>query len=216
VTETGEVVRDIDDCLSAPIEPGIYRIDDALDVICRVECHPQIQSLVVEKQLLEKAGLFDESLFGAEDTRLIYNLAFLTGFTYIDHPLVILHRGTFNSLMDDMRLEPARKRYGCRIRVQAEAYWRMLEVAPEKARVLRKRQSYFISRRAELACAANELGLARAMAKDGILFAGNLTTFIRCLGIYACPILFRARCRRKYHKIEMESSQPSSACAQRT
>jgi hypothetical protein len=216
VTENGESIRDIEDCVSVAGRPAEYWIEDAVDVICRARCHPQVQSLVVDKQLVEKAGMFDESLYVAEDTRLIYNLAFLSGFAYVDEPLVVIHHELTDSLTRESKPESARRRYSSYARVQAEAYWRMLEVAPQKAPLLRKRLSYFVSRRAELACAANQLGLARAIAKDGLLFAGDATTFLRCLGICAWPSLFRARCRRKHQKIEVKSSQPSSACAQRT
>jgi glycosyltransferase involved in cell wall biosynthesis len=198
VTDQGEVIRDVDELLSQPIGSQTYRVSDAVDMICQVRCHPHVQSLVVEKPLLEAAGLFDESLYGAEDTRLVYNLSFLSGFTYIDSPLVVIHRGTSNSLLNEMKSGPAQKRYNARVRVQAEAYWRLLEVRPEKALILRKRLSYFISRRAELACAMNQLPLARLMAKDGLLFAADLGTFVRCLGLSVCPSLFRSRFGRKY------------------
>jgi glycosyltransferase involved in cell wall biosynthesis len=197
VTERGDPIQDIDDLCPKAIEPGVYRIDDAVDSIWRLKCHP-LPSMVVDKQLLEKAGLFDESLHAAEDTRLIYNLAFLSRFAYIDHPLVVIHQGAHNSLTFDGKTESARKRYSSYLRVQAEAYWRMLEVRPEKAPLLRKRLSYFISRRAELACAANQLHLARMIAKDGLLFAPDMGTFVRCLGLSVCPSLFRARFRRKF------------------
>jgi glycosyltransferase involved in cell wall biosynthesis len=193
VTERGELIRDIDDLCPKAIESGVYCVEDAVDLICRLKCHPLLPSLIVDKQLLERVGLFDESLYAAEDTRLIYNLAFLSGFAYIDYPLVTVFRGTSNSLSYDSKPESARKRYSSYLRVQAEAYWRMLEVHPEKAPVLRKRMSYFVSRRAELACVANQLRLARVIAKDGLLFAGDLRTFVRCAGIYACPVLFRGR-----------------------
>jgi glycosyltransferase involved in cell wall biosynthesis len=209
VTERGEPVRDIDDLCLIATEPGVYCVPDALDLVCRVDCHPLLPSLIVEKQLLETAGSFDESLYVAEDTRLIYNLAFLSGFAYIDEPLVVIHQGVSHSLSYDAMPESARKRLGSYARVQAEAYWRMLEISPEKASLLRRRLSYFASRRAELACAANHLRLARVIAKDGFLFAGDLRTFVRCLGLYVCPILFRRRLMRKWYKVNV-TTPPSS------
>ncbi len=200
VTERGEPVRDIDDLGLIAIESGVYCVQDALDLICRVDCHPLLPSLVVDKQLLETVGLFDESLYAAEDTRLIYNLAFLSGFAYIDDPLVVIHQGANHSLSYDAKPESARKRFSSYLRVQAETYWRMLEIYPEKASVLRQRLSYFVSRRAELACAANQLRLARDIAKDGLLMAGDVRCFVRCLGLCVCPILFRSRFRRKWYR----------------
>jgi glycosyltransferase involved in cell wall biosynthesis len=199
-TQDGETIRDIDELLPAAKKSEIYCFEDAVDSISQLQCHPQVQSMVVEKQLLERAGLFDESLHAAEDTRLIYNLAFLSGFVYLDRSLVVIHRGTFNSLTHDLKPESASKRYGCYVRVQLEAYWQMLEIRPRQARLLRKRIGYFISRRAELACAAKQFQSARMMAKEGVVFAGDTATFIRCLLIYLCPFLVSSRFRAKWYK----------------
>jgi glycosyltransferase involved in cell wall biosynthesis len=200
VTEDGKVIRDIDDVLPTTSKSDTHYFRTPVGLICDLICHPQVQSMVVEKLLLEKAGAFDESLSGSEDTRLIYNLMFLSGFAYLNIPLVVIFHDTFNSLMLDLNPESARKRFSCNLRVQLEAYWRLLEVQPQKAGLLRKRIGYFISRRAELACAADQFHLARVVAKDGIFFAGDVPTFIRCLGIYLCPILFRSRFRSKWYK----------------
>ena len=77
-------------------------------------------------------------------------------------------------------------------------YWRLVEISPEKASVIRKRLGYFISRRAEIACAARQPHLARALALDGILFAGNFRDFARCAGVLVCPSLVRNRARKKW------------------
>jgi glycosyltransferase involved in cell wall biosynthesis len=200
VAGNGEIITDIDEFLPATKDSDVYCFEHAVDLICDLKSHPQVQSMMVEKQLLEKAGLFDESLHVAEDTRLIYNLAFLAGFAYIDRPLTVINRGTFNSLTCDLNPEAAKKRYSCYLRVQIEAYWRMVEIRPQKAFLIRKRIAYFNSRRAEIACAAKQFQLARAIAKDGILSAGDMATFIRCAGLYLCPILFHSRFRRKWYR----------------
>jgi glycosyltransferase involved in cell wall biosynthesis len=199
VDGNGGIIPDIDELLPTTKDSDIYCFEDAIDSICDLTYHPQVQSMIVEKQLLENAGLFDESLYAAEDTRLIYNLAFLSGFAYINRPLVVINRGTPNSLTYDLNPESARKRLSCYLRVQLEAYWRMMEVRPKEALLMRKRIGYFNSRRAEIACAAKQFQLARAIAKDGILSAGDMATFIRCAGIYLCPILFHSRFRRKWY-----------------
>lgn len=204
VTGQGEAIRDIDDIIPATNKSETHYFENPVDLICHLKCHPQVQSMVVEKQLLEKAGAFDESLYAAEDTRLIYNLAFLSGFVYLDSPLVVIFRGTSNSLTYDLKPESARKRYSSYLRVQSEAYWRMLEVQPRKACLLRNRIGYFIFRRAELACAANQLQSARLIAKEGLFLSGDISTFIRCLAIYLCPILLRSRFRAKWYKDGLE------------
>ncbi|HTS19485.1 MAG TPA: glycosyltransferase family A protein [Verrucomicrobiae bacterium] len=208
VRKGGEPVRDIDDYRTSALESHVYRVDDAIDVICCGISHPQIQSLVVDKHLIEQVGLFDESLFGAEDTRLIYNLAFLTGLVYVDEPLVVIHRDASNSLLGDMKPESAGRRYACRARVQAEAYWRLLEIDPERAVIVRRRLGYFISRWAELACAANQLRLAHDLARDGLLMTGCLRDFVRCLGLYLSPRVFRPWFQRKWYGKQQSVHSP--------
>jgi glycosyltransferase involved in cell wall biosynthesis len=198
-TPDGNLITDIDELLPASAQSQTHYFVDALDAISRVQLHPQIQSMMAGKELIERAGLFDPSLHVAEDTRLIYNLAFLSAFTYINEPLVTIFSGTPNSLTHDLDPEAASKRYGSYLRVQLEAYWRMLEVRPGQAYLIRKRIGYFISRRAELACAADQLHLARVAASDGIFFAGDIRTFIRCLAMYLCPMLLRSRLRAKWY-----------------
>lgn len=196
----GVLISDIDELLPAAKVSDIYCFENAVDSIYQLKGHPQVQSMMVDKKLLEQVGLFDESLYAAEDTRLICNLAFVVGFVYLNRPLVVIHRGTDNSLTYDLKPESATKRISSYLRVQLEIYGRMLEVQPGKAYLLRKRIGYFISRRAELACAANQLQFARQLAKDGIAFAGDVSTFIRCLGIYLFPTLLRSRFRAKWYK----------------
>jgi glycosyltransferase involved in cell wall biosynthesis len=204
VAENGEILRDIDELLPATKQSEIYCFENAMETICQLKCHPLIPSMVVEKELLEQAGLFDESIYASEDTRLIYNLAFLSGFIYVDCPLVVVYRRSHNSLTYDLNPETAGKRFSSYLRVQVEAYWRMLEVHPNQAYLIRKRIGCFISQRAEVACAANQLHLARVIAKDGIPFAGDIRTFVVCLGIYLCPFLLRSRFRTKWYKTDKE------------
>jgi hypothetical protein len=197
VTDRGELWKDVEDIVSKTLEPGVYHVEDAAVSICEAPCHPLIQTLMVEKKLLEQAGLFDESLHNAGDTELLFKLSFLSGFIYISHPLVVISRNSPNSLTYDSESEAAAKRQNSYMRVQAEIYWRMLELRPEKISGTRNRMAYFISRRAELACAAGQFQLARAMAKDGIYFAGDFRTRLRCAAIYLSPFLSRALFRRK-------------------
>jgi hypothetical protein len=77
-------------------------------------------------------------------------------------------------------------------------YWRLAEISPEKVSVLRKRLGYFISKRAEIACAAGELPVARTLARDGIFYAGTFRDFARCAGILLAPHLIRTRAQKKW------------------
>lgn len=203
LAENKEPIRDIDELKPSIGKPITHYFAQALDLMASVQLHPQIQSLMADRLLVRRAGMFDESLYAAEDTRLIYNLAFLSGFAYIDEPLVVIHRGSVNSLTSNTNPEAARKRLSSYARVQAEMFWRMLERDPGKAVIFRRRFSYFISRRAELACVARQFDLARIAAKNALGFSGDMKTFIRCLGIYLFPRLLHGRFKKKWSQEEV-------------
>ncbi len=200
VTDSGEVVEDLEQLASTCVETGVYRIDQsaAIDSVSRAPRHPYLQTLVIAKELLERVGNFDTSLCAAEDTQLIFNLAFFAGFLYVDQPLVVIHRGTIGSLTYDPRPESAARRFAAYLRVQATMYWRLLETYPQKAPVSRRNLAYFISCRAELACVAGQLKLARALAKDCFVLAGDWRTRVRGAWIYLLPGLFRALYRKRW------------------
>jgi len=200
VTDSGEMLQDIEEIASTAVETGVYRIDRsaALDSVSRAHSHPYLQTSVIAKQLLDRVGSFDTTLNAAEDTLLIFNLAFLTAFLYVDRPLVVIHRGTPGSLTYDQRPEAAARRYASYLRVQATMYWRLLETDPKKASVTRRNLAYFMSRRAELACVMEQRELARALAWDCMVLAGDWRTRVRSTWIYLLPGLFRARYGKRW------------------
>jgi glycosyltransferase involved in cell wall biosynthesis len=193
IAQTGELLKDIEHVVSMPLEAGVHRVDEsaAVDSVATVPSHPYLQSAVVARELLDAVGMFDTSLQAAEDTLLIFRMALLGGYLYIDRPLVVIHRGTPGSLTYDSNPEAAARRYASYSRVQAAMYWRLLETYPHKALVTRRNLAYFISRRAELACVAGQLTLARALAKDCFALAGDWRTRVRGAWIYLLPGLFR-------------------------
>lgn len=214
VTEGKEQIRDVDGLKPASTDGALKHFEDALQAIWKVQLHPLVPSMVANRQLVHRAGMFDTSLHAGEDTRLIYNLMFLAGFAYVDEPLVTIFQRSANSLTYDANPEAARKRYSSFLRVQAEAYWRLLETNPDGAYMLRTRLAYFISRRSELACAAGQSTLARKMARDGMAFAGDMATFLRCLAIWLCPALVQARFRKKWYSCTARAMQPSAKPAE--
>jgi glycosyltransferase involved in cell wall biosynthesis len=199
-TDSGESLQDIEEIASTRVEDGVYSVepDAAIDSATSASCHPLLQTAVIARKLLDRVGTFDTSLSAAEDTLLIFNLAFHAGFLYIDRPLVVIHRGSAGSLTYDLKPESAARRYASYTRVQAQMYWRLLETHPEKSPVTRRNLAYFISRRAELACVARQLKVARALAKDCFVLAGDWPTRIRGAWIYLLPGLFRARYRKRW------------------
>jgi hypothetical protein len=142
--------------------------------------------------------LFDQSFHVAEDAELIFRLSFLTGFIYIDRPLTIIFEHSPNSLTYTQKLGPLALRNQSYLRLLAHMYWRLAEMSPEKIPVMRKRLGYFISRRAEIACAAGELRVARLLARDGIFFAETFRDFLRCAGVLLLPDIIRLRAQKKW------------------
>jgi GT2 family glycosyltransferase/glycosyltransferase involved in cell wall biosynthesis len=193
-----ETLRDIEFISSTPREPGILYVQNPADSVCLSPRHPLIQTMVAGKNLLEKAGLFDESFPAAEDAELIFRLSFLSGFLYIDRPLATIFEHSVNSLTYSEALGPMTRRHQSYLRLLGQMYWRLAEVSPEKVSAVRKQLGYFISRRAEIACAAGQLPVARAFARDGIFFAGCFRDFARCAGILLFPNLVRSRAQKKW------------------
>jgi glycosyltransferase involved in cell wall biosynthesis len=200
VADDGELFADVEELVTSAVDPNVLRIDSAaaIDSVAKARCHPYIQSLLIRRSLLEKVGLFDESLKAAEDTIMIFRLAHLTEFLYLDRPLVTIYRGTADSLTYDPKVEAAANRQESYARAQSEMYWRMLSSFPEKALIPRTRLAYFASRRAEIACALGQFSCARSYARNGFLLAADWRTFVRSSLIYMFPRFARRWCKRKW------------------
>lgn len=179
-------------------EPFVYSVQNAMDSVCVSPRHPLVPTMVVEKKLLEEVGLFDETFQAAEDAELIFRLSFVSGFIYIDRPLTTVFEHSVHSLTYSEKLAPIARRNQSYLRLLAHMYWRVAESAPEKTSVMRERLGYYISRRAEIACAEKKWRVARVLAKDGIFFAGTMRDFARCAGVLLAPGLVGSRAQRKW------------------
>ncbi|MGH7942144.1 MAG: glycosyltransferase family 2 protein [Limisphaerales bacterium] len=198
INQQGEILRDIDFLPARPQEPQVLYVQDAVDSVCLSPRHPLVQTMVAERTFLEMAGLFDESFHAAEDAELIFRLSFFSGFLYVDQPLVTIFEGTDNSLTFSNNLDFQARRTQSYLRLMAEMYWRLADTSPEKVSVMRQRLGYFISRRAEIACAAGQSAVARTLAQDGIRLARSIRDFARCAGVLIWPGLIRSRARKKW------------------
>ena len=140
--------------------------------------HPFIQSMLVRRSCLRGDSPFDESLRVAEDTRLIHHLVLAHGFVALNQNLVRVQRMRATpGLSDDMDAGVAYGRYDCYLRVQVQAYRRLLKIDPVTARFVRRNMGYFSSRLAEIACAIGCREAAFSHARAGLgLWSGP-----RCL-----------------------------------
>jgi len=198
-TDSGELWRDLEEVVSTVKEPGVFYVADAAASTCLALRHPYVQSLLVEKPLLEAAGLFNESLSNAGDTELIFKLSYYAGYLYLDESLVVIRIGTDNSLTYNQNPETIALRFSAYLRVQVEMYWRLVLENPQKAAVSRGRLAYCSLRRAQLACATGDFLLARALARNAVVMAGDLRIFLAGAAIFLFPWFWRKTCRKKFN-----------------
>lgn len=163
--------------------------------------HPFLQSMVADRNALMKTGGFDESLRVAEDTRLIYQLILAHGYSVVNEILVGVCRDREGpGLSDTMDPESAFNRYQCYIRVQAEAWWRLVPLDAEAASVVRRNLAYFVSRQAEIACALGREPIARRYAAEGLALRGDVKSFVRNLLLLCAYPLVAGRFSAKWRK----------------
>jgi len=150
--------------------------------------HPFIQSLLVERDLLIKNGLFDSSLCVAEDTRLIYSLALQHGYSVVNSALVQISRHReCAGLSDSMEGSLALRRYECYARVQAEIWPRVAALDEDAAEAVRSNYLYFLSRLAEIHCAMKTYDEAKRYAKEGLVMQSGWASLCRNIMAIAAP-----------------------------
>lgn len=187
--------------LTPDLPPGECRhYTDSLDLVFKYNEHPYVQTMLIKKSLIIKLGLFDETLRTAEDTKLLYRIAFETGISYINEPLFTLNRKRINvGLTDDRSISSALSIYDCSCRVQNEAYWMLISRNSELAKIVRKNMGYFMSRIAEIHLILGNKKLSKRYAKEGLKYASEMKTKIRCLCLYLSPWLLIKSLEKKWN-----------------
>jgi hypothetical protein len=74
----------------------------------------------------------------------------------------------------------------------------LLEKAPARTAIVRERIAYYLSCRAEIACAENDFARARLFARRGMFDGGGPRVTARCLAIFSAAPLAAVWCRRKW------------------
>lgn len=197
--EWGEPIDDLDQMdpfLAGGAErcypPGDFRI-------FKHQRHPFLQSMVVARNALERVGGFDESLVVAEDTRMIYRLVLGFGYAVVNERLVSICRDRDRAgLSDAMDPGVAYKRYDSYVRVQAEAYWRLVPLDSDVSHIIRGRMVYFASRLAEIACARGDALVAKRCARSVLGLYGGWRCFVRSLLILVAYSHMKRRFARKW------------------
>ena len=192
----------IDDSLLADptLVEGGERAYEAGD--CRIfkhTRHPFVQSMIVERAALLATGGFDQSLWVAEDTRLIHQLVLTHGYAVVSAPLVnVCRRRQTPGLSELIDVHGALRRLECCLRVQSDAFWRVMPLDAEAANCVRKNILYFLSRRAELFCALNDRLAARRCARAGLSLRGGWSCLLRNLLIWLAYPIARRRFAAKW------------------
>lgn len=198
VDEKGKPAAQFGGVVGKEISPKIF-FSPSAELIELVGCaHPALQSMMLEKELIQEAGLFDEELVAAEDTEFIFRLSLLAGMYFLNEPLVIISEATSDSLtrsVDPVRRE---RRFDSYLVAQRKIHRQLVARGAARQVFVRHLIAYFALSRAELACVAGEFSRARSFAADSIR-CGGLRNAIRCAAIWCAPSMQQERLKRKWH-----------------
>lgn len=118
--------------------------------ILRTQRHVYLQSAFVERRLLIECDLFDNSLYVAEDTKLVYLLSFRESYIIINRNLIGVSRCPSRSgISEDRNPVMTLERYACYRRVQNEILNRSSNIDKKTRNIVKRRIIYFQSREAE-------------------------------------------------------------------
>lgn len=152
--------------------------------------HPFIQSMLVRRNLLLKAGAFPAWLAVAEDTRLIHRLVWQSPSTIIHRPLCIINRPANHiGLSSQPKLPAARIHYENYAMVQSELLPLAISAGPAACRTVSSQLSYFLSRLAEIELADGHVTAAKRFAAASLSGPPSLRRWLRGLLILTFPTL---------------------------
>lgn len=187
--QKGEIIKYSDVKKSIAIQGEI--LSEPFDLILDDSRKLYVQTMVIKRELLCEVGNFDENFVVAEDTQLIFKLAFKTPFAYISEPLVVINRSDEREGLTNESCEAGYARCRAGIAILSEAYFQCSRKDKTIIRKLRQRLAYFLSRKAEFDCVEGNSKDARRLAFDSIYFGSDVRTYIRAFGVLCTPWLVR-------------------------
>lgn len=191
-------VKEVDETQERCI-PGVCSdrvFEEPFDLILDHRVVLYVQSMVAKAQLLRRIGGFNELLRVAEDTDLIYRMAFECAFACACSPLVCIDRTKErNGLATDEGLASPEYLLA-HTEIISRAYFRCLNKSGTIRRRLRDMLGHFLSLRALGYCIDRSDREARAWAWDALHFGGRWRTYRRSLSILAMPWIVRRMHRR--------------------
>lgn len=168
-------------------QSGEEVFQEPFDLILQDSLVLYVQSLLIDRRLIQKFGGYDERLKVAEDTNLIYNLAFETPFAYIYTPLVRIDRTNQRKGLTDPNPNVRRKMCQAHLEIISQAYFRCSRKRNSITKKLRYMLGHFLSVRAIMNCADKNYSDARRSAVDALHFGGNFGTYRRSMAVLLLP-----------------------------
>ena len=160
--------------------------------------HWYVQSMIVRRDLLINVGMFDENLFVAEDTHLIYSLTF-------QYPYVVINRILVGVCRQKHRIGLSNNTAIASVLLRSICYRIVQELAIGHCGLERclirkyahRRIKYFCSLEAKAYCQLGYEMIARKAAVSALSWDSSLNTRFRCMLIILCPTIARKVFNRK-------------------
>lgn len=174
--------------------------------ILKIQRHVYLQSVFVERKLLIECDLFDNSLYVAEDTKLVYLLSLRAPYIIINKNLIGVSRCSSRSgISEDRDPVMSLERYTCYRRVQNEILNRSSNIDEKTRNIVKRRIIYFQSREAEFLFRIGRIDEAISKAKPCLYNSFSLRIQIRIIYLLLRYILLNQLplCLRSSIKIVM-------------
>jgi len=169
---------------------------EPLDLLLVLRVVPYVQSMVAKTRFLRKLGGFNELLRVAEDTDLIYRMAFKSAFAYVGSPLVRMDRTEGRNGLANREAMASPEYLQAHTEIISLAYFRCFNKPKVFRQHLRDMLGHFLSLRALNCCINQSSKEARAWAWDALHFGGRWRTYRRSLAILTMPHVVRHIHRR--------------------
>lgn len=151
-----------------------------------------IQSMLIRKDILDKAGEFDTELQVTEDTDMIFRLALQTDFCCVNHPLVRIDRTPNRSIG---LTDEAMRRPEINLKSREHLYTKWLDMLsdsrPELMPIIRRRLAEVYNERCNLELIRKQSEAAAGLLKRAILFHNTIRLRVKLLALELIPNMLR-------------------------
>lgn len=174
--------------------------DDPFDLVLDTSKTLFIQAVVIKKELFEKVGFFDEELIVAEDTAIIYKLAFETPFLYINQALLFCNSDDDMDRLTEWSYEAKKMRAKFGYPIITHAYAKYQQDKKKNIKALRKLLGFFASENAIILYFDGKKYLAKQYAKDSLFYGVNFKSRIINYMLLYTPKVLEVIYKKKFKK----------------